>query len=279
MESLIIKMSNLKTSDTVVPDTVVPDTVVPDTVVPDTVVPDTVLPDTVVPDTVVPDTVKVPDSVKVPETVVPDTVAPDTVAPDTVAPDTVAKVLDTVVPKSLDYSNILYYELAFSPEDNKKILDFVVKMTNGTIINKGDEIVNEKLIPLVKKLKDGEKALAINDVLYKLNNEFHITVLFTGGKEDEHCDELQKFLDMKFKVSIVKIGVNDSFICIGVSVTVDLPYYGNDVKHITVGLNNFDKSKKVFPKDSFKALMDDNVITNDDEFNVDGILNVILKKN
>ena len=120
--------------------------------------------------------------------------------------------------------------------------------------------------------------MAIKDVLYKLNNKFHITVLYTGGKEDKHCDELQKYLDMNFKVTIDKIGVNDSFICIGVSVPVDLPYYGNDVKHITVGLNN---SKKVFPKDSFKALRHDdetNVSDNDNKFDVDGILKVNLKK-
>ena len=259
MESLITQMKKLNTLDSPVSETSVSETTVPENTVKETTVPENTVKETTVPDTTNVTSEDFPTKSLIKE---------------------YSDVLDKLSKLTLlDYSNILYYELSFSTEDYNKILDFVVKTTNGTIIKKEDENVDEKFIPFINKLKTGEKVLAIKDVLYKLNNEFHITVLYTGGKEDKHCDELQKYLDMKFKVSIDKIGVNDSFICIGVSVPIDLPYYGNDVKHITIGLNNFDKSKKVFPKDSFKALLDDNVKDNDDKFDVDGILKVNLKKN
>ena len=255
-----------------VPETTVPEATVPETTVPETTVPEATVPEATVPEATVPETT-------VPEATVASSELSNTSLSkeDNDVLDKLSKVSLTEPEKPLDYSNILYYELSI--KDYDKILDFVVKTTNGTIIKKEDENVDEKFISSVKKLKNGEKVLAIKDVLYKLNNEFHITVLYTGGKEDKHCDELQKYLDMNFKVSIDKIGVNDSFICIGVSVPIDLPYYGNEVKHITVGLNNFDK--KVYPKDSFKALRYDNETTvtdNDDKFDVDGILKVNLKK-
>ena len=163
---------------------------------------------------------------------------------------------------SINHSNILYYELKFSKENYSKILQFVLDNT------KNDGLLSLNNCPdnfakILKTSKETDKIIISGDSAYKINDEFHITVLFTGGKQDDKGIELCKFLNNKYDIIIEKIGMTDDFISVGVIIKGDLPYYGNNVKHITIGLNKFGKSKKVFPKDSYTALLSDNIVIPD----------------
>ena len=171
----------------------------------------------------------------------------------------------------IDYSNILYYQISFSEEQYRLILELLVRETKCKIITCND-------MEFPKKAKKDDMVVSLNNIMYKLNDMFHITVLYSGGKVDERCDTLHQLLDKSFKISINTIGIDESFICMGISIPDDLPYYGNNVKHITIALNNYEKGKKVFPKDSYTALLCNNTI-NVSDFTLDGKFSVNLKKN
>ena len=154
------------------------------------------------------------------------------------------QVLDPKSPESSEavdanFAQILYYQLEFSSETYSRI----------------SQLVTEKL-NLSEKNAKGVVSGTFNtvDVSYQVNDAFHITVLYTGGKKDERAEKLQYFIGKQFNVRIERIAMNQHYICIGVSIDGELPYYGNEVKHITFGLNKFDSKKKVLPKDSFLAL-------------------------
>ena len=91
------------------------------------------------------------------------------------------------------------------------------------------------------------------------NSEFHITTLFTGGKVHIKSSEMETQLEKKVLVKINKLGISSNFITMGIESIklkdgVDIFYYGNDIKHITIALNK--TGKKIFPKDSYTALSD-----------------------
>jgi hypothetical protein len=66
---------------------------------------------------------------------------------------------------------------------------------------------------------------------------------------------------------------------VGVTIGGDIPYYGNDHQHITIGLNKEVKKgeKKVFPKDSYTALLADNAITLDEPLTVEATFGAHMK--
>ncbi len=140
-----------------------------------------------------------------------------------------------------DFKSILYYELKFNQSNYDKITEIVIDTLN------------------LKKDPDSKDMVVTNtnsNNKYKVNDEFHITVLYTGGKEDTRSDNLTKFIGQTFDVKINKIGLNNQFITIGVDIIDNIPYYGNTVKHITFGLNKFTSfEKKPLPKDSYLALL------------------------
>jgi hypothetical protein len=138
----------------------------------------------------------------------------------------------------LKFESILYYELKFDKNEYDKILELVMTTLK------------------LKQDLDHKDFVVTNDIgKYKVNDEFHITVLYTGGKKDDRSENLNKYIDNQYQVKINKIGINEQFICIGVDIGDDIPYYGNPVKHITFGLNSFTSfKKKPLPKDSYLAL-------------------------
>jgi hypothetical protein len=112
----------------------------------------------------------------------------------------------------------------------------------------------------IQALKPKEVFVVYDGVFYKINDEFHITTLFTGGKpviqknEDVDVnlnDELETQLGKQFEIKLEKLAVSKDFIVIGVG-ELECSYYGNPIKHITIGLSK--SGKKVFPKDSYTAL-------------------------
>jgi len=159
------------------------------------------------------------------------------------------------VSEGLDYKNILLYKYSIDHTHYQEIIDLVAGKTGG-IVDSG--------------------IITVNSIKYKLNIEFHVTNLYTGGKVNERCNELQPLVGKSYKISINNIGITDRFICLGITIQDSTDaYFGNPVKHITFALNNFDK--KVFPKDSYTALLEDNVQPIDN-FEVGSTFTVDLKK-
>ena len=139
----------------------------------------------------------------------------------------------------INFKSVLYYELKFDQDNYDKIVKLVLDTLN-----------------LQKDLDSKDLVVSTETNKYKVNDEFHITVLYTGGKDDIRSDNLTKFIGQKFDIEINKIGLNNQFITIGVNIIGDIPYYGNDVKHITFGINKFTPfEKKPLPKDSYLALL------------------------
>jgi hypothetical protein len=170
------------------------------------------------------------------------------------------------------YSNILYYELKFSQKNYDQIFHTVINSSESLSVldfAKLNEEQTEKFTKIINKTKSAKSAspaksanpanimVVVDNNVYDVKDEFHITVLYTGGAKDPRADTLTQFLGQKYFVSIDKIGINKHFISLSISILGNLPYYGNNTKHITFGLNNYDPNKKALPKDSFTALLSD----------------------
>lgn len=183
---------------------------------------------------------------------------------------------------SQDYSSVLYYSVTFLGQYDEilkivyfRILGEISDLTKGVFLkcNLGFETYfqtellqqdKDEILKLYQKniesLKNKDVFIIYNGIFYKINDEFHITTLFTGGKpvvqKNEDCDvilndELELQLGKQFEIKLEKLAVSKDFIVIGVG-NLDCSYYGNPVKHVTIGLSK--SGKKVFPKDSFTAL-------------------------
>ena len=183
---------------------------------------------------------------------------------------------------SQDYSSVLYYSVTFPMQYNEILKIVYTQILGGTsnstsgIFTKCDATFktyfqtelsqqdNDELLKShnqnIQALKTNEVFIVYDGVFYKINDEFHITTLFTGGKpviqknEDIDVnlnDELESQLGKQFKIKLEKLAISKDFIVIGVG-ELNCSYYGNPTKHITIGLSK--SGKKVFPKDSYTAL-------------------------
>lgn len=127
--------------------------------------------------------------------------------------------------------NISYVSLSFSNHENYNTLSELI----------------QKLIP--------EEELSN----YDIQNEFHITVLFIGFKRDTRELEYIPLLNKEFNVTISAIAKSDDFIVFRVSfIDEEVPYYGNSIKHITIGKR---KGKKLSPSNSPSAFEEEDNIT------------------
>ena len=96
--------------------------------------------------------------------------------------------------------------------------------------------------------------------VYKVNSEFHVTVLFPRGPDGQaQATTLTNHLGAKVSIHVTEIGVNDQFICFGVEEIEcdggEIPYYGNPVMHITFAMADpIDGGEKPQAKDSYMAL-------------------------
>jgi hypothetical protein len=202
----------------------------------------------------------------------------------------------------LDYSNILYYSLIFDEETYWKILGIIVSKTEvqgvfkmetkdkianmldrlkAQMISLSDESglenLNQKQMDLtaqnklmsdyekiINKLNQNENFIIHNKdkILYKLNDKFHTTLLYTGGKEDPKALEVEPFLDTDLEVELKTIGISDNFVVCGIEIlNKAFPYYGNPIQHITIGLKVESNKFKILPKDSPTAFEKGLVIT------------------
>ncbi len=172
-------------------------------------------------------------------------------------------------------NNILYTALKLDSDNYNKLFEHVKKVLEDNYNKDNVELVNKDLY---KELKldniKSKNIIKVNNNYYKVNDEFHVTCLFANTKEmkDKYFDFYER-INSKIELTINNIGVTDEFICCSVSFDKDLPYYGNEVKHITFGLNSF---KKLQPKNSFNALVNNTNMYKTD-FKVEAELKYITK--
>lgn len=115
---------------------------------------------------------------------------------------------------------------------------------------------------------------------YKLNEHFHSTLLYVGGKENDHINELLPFDGAKCTIIVNSIAKSDDFIVLGVLSIIcedgsDLPYFGNPIKHITIGLN---KTKKLSPVNSPTAFTADGAFKYEVSFPLKAVVSIVSKK-
>ena len=151
------------------------------------------------------------------------------------------------------------------------------------IVNVSPDIVNvssyfskqiEKLTPkdnFAIKLSNSNSNMG---TLYKLNDKFHTTMLYLGGKKDPRALELEPIVGSEIVVSIVSVGISEKFIVCGIEFeSKTIPYYGNPIQHITIGLKKTESNKfKLFPKDSPTAFVEGVKIILDKPIKITGVL-------
>jgi hypothetical protein len=210
--------------------------------------------------------------------------------------ETQTKVETKPVSEENSHSNVLYYSIGFPGkyENILKIVDSTVlgntaDATKGLFVktNEADfkpcfagsfsDANKASLLSAhqknISQLKEKEVFIVCNGVFYKVNDAFHITTLYTGGKAHDKCAEMESQVGKELPVSFKRVAISNSFITLGVG---DLPcsYYGNEIKHVTFGLSK--SGKKVFPKDSPTAFSNGTVA--DIDFTVQAMTGKFVKQ-
>lgn len=168
-------------------------------------------------------------------------------------------------------TDVLYYSIIFPDQYHcilsdvqKTILGNVTNSSQGLFVKNDDDMhfsvlfsrdvdpedivhIGERYQKLIKELRKNDIFMVFNNIFYKINDGFHITTLYVGGKTNESCAIMEKNLNREIIIQFDKIAISTDFITIGVS-DFDHPYFGNPIRHITVGLSK--SGKKIFPKDS-----------------------------
>ena len=140
-------------------------------------------------------------------------------------------------------------------------------------------IVPNKILYISLKF-DNESILRIlrnfNLSEHDIQEQFHITLLYTGGKENENLIQLIPLFDTIYDIEVNRIAISDKFIVLGVNWTDDIPYYGNEIRHITIGKSNV-KKLKLFPKDSPTAFTEGIVMNFEKPYIIKGIIKPVFK--
>jgi len=164
--------------------------------------------------------------------------------------------------KETDLSNALA-SMNVDGIDRKKILYFSLIVRDNALI-----------LYLLKQFFEDEEIEQ-----YKLNEHFHITLLYVGGKENIHVDQLIPFNGAKSTIIVNSIAKSDDFIVLGVSSIIgedgsNLPYFGNPIKHITIGLN---KTKKLSPVNSPTAFSAEEAFKAEVLFPLKAVVSIVSK--
>jgi len=111
-----------------------------------------------------------------------------------------------------------------------------------------------------------------------VNIKFHITLLYTGGKENENFVNFIPYIQKSCLILVDKIAISEKFCTLGVSSIqidgIDIPYCGNIKKHITIARKN----KKYLPKDSPTAFSEGVVTVFDEPHLLTGVIELEMKK-
>lgn len=123
----------------------------------------------------------------------------------------------------------------------------------------------------------------VNTNNFDLNDHFHITVLFTGGKIHENSKDLDALLGKAFNVNVDRMAVSRNYITFGVNWIKsaenwkDIPYFGNEIKHITIGItkDTDKKGKKLRPVFSPSAFTEGECINIEEELILESTLSIV----
>ncbi len=207
--------------------------------------------------------------------------------------DKITNSIEKLNLNTINYSEILYYSIIFDKTTYELILN---KLLNYSFL-KGmykyksiDEIYNilqnieiekedvNKFESILKKLTPNDnftistKKITNNGTninLYKLNDKLHTTILYTGGKVEPNAYKIEPFVGKETNLMVKSFGISDDFIVCGIElVDKAIPYYGNLIQHITIGLRKSDK--KLFPKDSPTAFENGVKIILNEPFEITG---------
>ncbi len=116
---------------------------------------------------------------------------------------------------------------------------------------------------------------------YKYNEDFHITLLFVGCKDNKNIQTMKSVLNTQCTITCDKIAISDKFITLSVETIVDkdnnenIPYFGNEIKHITVALSK--KHKGLRPLNSPTAFSEGENIIFSEKIIIHGKINEIAK--
>jgi hypothetical protein len=120
-------------------------------------------------------------------------------------------------------------------------------------------VVSEESFNIIKTNPDIIKHTKKIDEDIKLNEKLHITALYTGGKFHDKASEFDDFIGKDITIELDTFAISSNFIVLGVanfsyvkddSISDDVPYYGNPIKHITYGVKK--GSKPVNSPTAFK---------------------------
>ena len=208
------------------------------------------------------------------------------------------KILD-VVKNNLEDS---YYSSIFDKKiilNNRNLEDNLVKKDfkeTNDITDDIDELqksleklnvensTNNQFEDIEKHLKDKDNGIILinkDNKVYKINEKFHITMLFPKGGEQEieQKANIEQVIGEERTINFTKIAFSEDFITLGVDFTEDLmPYYGNETKHITIGLRKHNENKKLFPKDSPNAFKYGDNIEFSSPIEIKGLITKVMNK-
>ena len=141
-------------------------------------------------------------------------------------------------------------------------------------------VVCEESFNIIKTTPDIIKHTENVDKDIKLNEKLHITALYTGGKFHENASKFAEFIGKDITIIVDSFAISSNFIVLGVAnfsyakddINVDIPYYGNPIKHITYGV------KKGFkPVNSPSAFKDGVTHTFEKPYKLNAKLEVVTK--
>lgn len=147
-----------------------------------------------------------------------------------------------------------------------------------------DECIKNEYNEIEKHLKDKDNGLILittSNQVYKINEKFHITMLFLKGGEDEieKKAKIEEKIGDECIIKIKSMAHSDDFITLGVEFGDEvMPYYGNEIKHITIGIRKTTDGKKLFPKDSPSAFTNGLLVEYDTPIEIKGIITKIMNR-
>ena len=149
--------------------------------------------------------------------------------------------------EELDYRNIVFYGLEYGRDDCMKLLSVI-----NTICDTS---------------------------LFTINNNLHTTLLYLGCKKDVRALDLEPFIDNEFVVKVTQVAISNNYIVCGIEICDEkLPYYGSQIRHITVGICQTDKMVKIYADNSPTAFVEGQLTLLENPIKMTGKLTKRYKK-
>lgn len=180
-------------------------------------------------------------------------------------------------------SNVLYYKV----EVNKNLIIQCIgdNLPNAKLYKYNNMKLEDDSITIsqniLNKLKDTGYILYLDNKVYKLNSEFHITILYLKGNPNEEIliNKLNELLNKEYSIIINRIGISDEYIVFGVGIPDELltVYGGNPIIHITCGCIIYEEPKQKSPPPVNSPSAFNKQVIKLDDINITGKLTTVCK--